>query len=95
MMDKNGKRKTSKQLERHLKGVANHRRLDILTLVAKRDGITLEEIVEVLKCNQKTISMHTLRLVQAGLLDKKYVGRNVAHTLSPYGKIFYNFLKTF
>ena len=89
------KGKTSKQLERHLKGVANHRRLDILMLVAKREGITLDEMVQTLKCNQKTLSMHTYRLVQAGLLDKKYIGRTVAHSLSPYGKTIYKFLQTF
>jgi predicted transcriptional regulator len=87
--------KTSKQLERHLKGLANHRRLDILMLVAKREGITVEEISENLDCNFKTISMHTQKLVHAGLLNKSYKGRSVHHSLSPYGKIFITFLKTF
>lgn len=88
-------KKTSKQLERHLKGLANHRRLDILMLVARRQGITMDEISLSLDCNFKTISMHTLKLTQAGLVDKKYMGRNVKHSLSPYGKIFFRFLQTF
>jgi DNA-binding CsgD family transcriptional regulator len=46
--------KTAKQLERYFKGVANHRRLEILLLVAENDGITLEEIAGILKCNIKT-----------------------------------------
>ncbi|HLD00084.1 MAG TPA: winged helix-turn-helix domain-containing protein [Patescibacteria group bacterium] len=87
--------KTPKQMERHLKGVANHRRIEILMLVAKNSGITLESIAEDLRCNVKTISEHTRRLVHAGLIDKKYEGRSVTHTLSPYGKIFYRFLETF
>lgn len=33
--------KTPKQLERHLKGVANHHRIRILFLIAKREDITL------------------------------------------------------
>ena len=87
--------KTSKQLERYFKGAANHRRLDILRLIAKRQGLTLEEIAEVLNCNFKTISEHTRRLVQAGLLNKKYQGRSVIHSLSPYGKMFIKFMKKF
>ena len=87
--------KTAKQLERHMKGVANHRRIDILFLIGKQDGITLEGIAEHLDCNIKTISEHARRLVQAGLVDKKYQGRTVQHTLSPYGKTFHRFLTTF
>ena len=87
--------KTAKQLERHLKGVANHRRIEILNVVAKEEGISLEDIAERLQTNIKTISEHTRRLAQAGLVDKKYRGRNVGHTLSPYGKIFHKFLTTF
>lgn len=87
--------KTAKQLERHCKGVANHRRIDILFLIARHKGITVDEIADYLKCNLKTISEHTRRLAQAGLVNKKYQGRSVIHTLSPYGDIFYQFLKTF
>ena len=87
--------KTAKQLERYFKGVANHRRLDILFLIEKNEGISLERIAETLDCNMKTISEHTRRLVHAGLLNKKYRGREVAHSLSPYGKRFVNFTKKF
>jgi len=82
-------------MERHLKGIANHYRIEILLLIAERNGITLEDIVETLKANEKTIGEHTRRLYQAGLLDKKYRGKFVEHTLSPYGKIFVRFLKSF
>ncbi len=87
--------KTAKQLERHFKGVANHRRIEILNLIAGNDGIILEKIADGLNCNMKTISEHTKKLVQAGLVDKKYQGREVAHSLSPYGKTFCKFIKTF
>ncbi|KKT01250.1 MAG: hypothetical protein UV76_C0001G0008 [Candidatus Nomurabacteria bacterium GW2011_GWA2_43_15] len=56
---KTNKVKTAKQLERHFKGVANHRRIAILLLVAKNPSITLESISESLDCNIKTISEHT------------------------------------
>lgn len=87
--------KTAKQLERYFKGAANHRRLDIMFLINKHDGITLEKISDMLNCNIKTISEHTRRLVQAGLLNKTYQGREVAHSLSPYGKRFVDFTKIF
>ncbi|MFH1392853.1 MAG: winged helix-turn-helix domain-containing protein [Patescibacteria group bacterium] len=87
--------KTAKQMERHLKGMANHYRIEILLLVAARESITLEDIVEALGANEKTIGEHTRRLYQAGLINKKYRGKFVEHTLSPYGKTFVNFLKLF
>ena len=87
--------KTAKQLERYFKGTANHWRIDILTIVNKNEGITLEEISDELDANFKTISQHTRALVHAGLLNKKYLGRQVAHSLSPYGKRFIDFIKSF
>lgn len=87
--------KTAKQLERHLKGIANHRRIDILLLIASRDGIVLEDIVATLKANDRTIGEHVRRLYTAGLVNKHYRGKFVEHTLSPYGKLFVRFLKTF
>ena len=90
-----GKMKTTKQMERHLKGIANHYRIAVLLLIAENSGITLEGIVETLKANEKTIGEHTRRLYQAGLINKKYRGKFVEHTLSPYGRIFVQFLKAF
>lgn len=87
--------KTAKQMERHLKGMANHYRIEILLLVAERDGITLEDIVETIGANEKTLGEHTRRLVVAGLVNKKYRGKFVEHTLSPYGKSFVKFLQSF
>lgn len=89
------KTKTAKQMERHLKGIANHYRIEILLLVAEHEGITLDNIVETLKANEKTIGEHTRRLYQAGLINKKYRGKFVEHSLSPYGKMFIRFLKSF
>ncbi|MDD2753341.1 MAG: helix-turn-helix transcriptional regulator [Candidatus Portnoybacteria bacterium] len=89
------KLKTAKQMERHLKGMANHYRIEILFSIAAQDGITLEEIVRTLGANEKTIGEHTRRLFQAGLIDKKYKGKFVEHKLSPYGKTFVRFLDSF
>lgn len=89
------KLKTAKQMERHLKGMANHHRIEILLLIATRENITLENIVKGLDRNEKTIGEHTRRLLQAGLINKSYRGRFVEHSLSPYGKMFVKFLQTF
>jgi len=87
--------KTSRQLERHFKGIANHRRIDILLLINEESGITLDGICEVLDCNIKTISGHTAKLVQAGLVNKRYMNKSVAHSLSPYGQTILKFILTF
>ncbi len=87
--------KTAKQLERYFKGAANHRRISILREVEAHEGITVEQIAENLGANVKTISQHTRSLVNAGLLNKKYHGREVRHSLSPYGTSFLSFMNTF
>lgn len=87
--------KTAKQLERHFKGVANHRRIEILLLISRNEGVTVADIAERLKCNFKTISEHTRRLVQAGLINKRYRGLTVEHSLSPYGQVFVRFIQSF
>ncbi|MEK7138776.1 MAG: winged helix-turn-helix domain-containing protein [Patescibacteria group bacterium] len=87
--------KTPKQIERHVKGIANHRRIEILFLVSNKEGISVEGISNNLRCNFKTISEHVRRLAQAGLVEKKYEGHLVKHRLSPYGHIFIAFLKSF
>lgn len=87
--------KNSKQIEKHLKGISNHRRIDILLLISKSEGITLDDIAKNLDCNFKTISGHTLKLASAGLVDKNYSGRAILHSLSPSGKIFVKFIEDF
>jgi predicted transcriptional regulator len=87
--------KTSKQLEHYFKGAANHWRISILIMVGENDGVAVEGIADALKGNFKTISQHTRSLVHAGLLNKKYQGRQVTHSLSPYGKSFLKFMKSF
>lgn len=82
-------------MERHLKGMANHYRIAILLLIAERDGIHLDGMVQELGANEKTVGEHTRRLFNAGLINKKYRGTSVEHSLSPYGKIFARFLESF
>ena len=88
--------KSPEQLERNFKGVANHRRIEVLLFVSIIDNISLNEIAGKLKCNFKTLSEHTKKLVQAGLLNKRRMGDGaVRHSLSPYGKKFVKFIESF
>jgi DNA-binding MarR family transcriptional regulator len=89
------KLKTGKQMERHFKGMANHHRIDILILLDEEPGVVAEAIAERLKVNFKTTSQHTRSLVQAGLLQKRHRGRQVMHSLSPYGELIVKFIKSF
>lgn len=82
-------------MERHLKGMANHYRIQILFLLGEQKSITLEGIIKTLQANEKTLGEHARRLCAAGLVAKKYRGRYVEHTLSPYGRMFVRFLKSF
>jgi len=94
--EKNTKKvKSAKQMERHLKGMANHYRIEILLIIAGSGGISLEGIIKTLGANEKTIGEHVRRLHSAGLVDKKHNGNFVEHTLSPYGKLFAKFLRSF
>jgi predicted transcriptional regulator len=86
--------KSPKQMERHIKGISNHYRIAILLFISKHPGTTLERIVQALDGNEKTIGEHARRLAQAGLLNKRYRGTFVEHSLSPYGKLFARFLQS-
>jgi DNA-binding MarR family transcriptional regulator len=87
--------KSAKQLERYFKGVSNHRRVEILVLVSRAPGISLEKIAENTSCEIKNACQHVQKLVHAGLVNKKYCGRTVGHTISPYGVKFIKFMKSF
>ena len=94
-MKKSKQTSIGRKLEKHFKGASNYRRIDILLLLNKNDGLILEDIANGLDADYKTVSEHTRRLTEAGLINKHYVGRAVSHSLSPYGRKFVKFIKTF
>jgi len=87
--------KDSRKLEKVFKGIANHWRIELLLLIKKNPEITLFEIAKKLDANFKTISEHTKKLVTAGLIKKQYSGREVTHSLSPYGEKIWVILRNF
>ena len=83
-----------RQLERIVKGFANHRRIEILELLANSPELSVIEISEKLKINFKTASEHIRRLAIAGLVLKRNQGANVRHKVSPQGNSILKFLRT-
>lgn len=85
--------KPARHLERIAKGFANHRRIEILKLLARKPELSLFEISEALRINFKTASEHTRRLTLAGLVMKRYEGREVRHAVTTLGKNILTFLR--
>lgn len=86
--------KKPRQLERIVKGFANHRRIEILVLLEKTPELSLIEISDELKINFKTGSEHIRRLAIAGLVMKRNAGASVRHALTVEGKLILKFLRT-
>ena len=85
--------KNYRQLERHMKGMANHRRLEVSFLLEKSPELSVSEIAEALEVNFKTISEHVRRLALAGIVMKRNDGNAVRHALTPLGKSILKFLR--
>ena len=82
-----------RQIERIVKGFANHRRVQILQLLDETPELSVQEISRQLKINYKTASEHIRRLALAGLVLKRNRGVNVLHKLSPQGTTILKFLR--
>ncbi len=84
-----------KKFEKIFKGVGNHWRVRILLIINDKDKINLEEIVKNVKGNYQTISEHVRTLEKNGLIYKKYKGKHIQHSISPYGNKIIKFIKSF
>lgn len=86
--------KPFRQLERITKGIANHRRIEIITLLEKSPELSVIEIAQRLKVNFKTVAEHIQRLTRAGLVMKRNDANAVRHALTSLGKSILKFLRT-
>jgi predicted transcriptional regulator len=84
--------KSERELERIVKGVANHRRIQILRLLAKEPELSLEGICSRVKIDVKTGWEHVRRMAIAGIVLKRSEGRSVRHRLSSRGDNILTFL---
>jgi len=71
-----------RQLERIVKGFANHRRLEILNLLHKTPELSVDDIAEMLGLGYENASDHVRKLAIAGLVLKRYEGTTVRHKLT-------------
>lgn len=85
--------KSYRQLERIIKGFANHRRIQILELLEKEPELSVIEVAEKLGINLKTASEHIRRMAIAGLILKRSEGLNVRHKLTRRGETILKFLR--
>lgn len=86
--------KRLREIERITKGVANHRRLQILDLLARQPELSVIEVANELEVNFKTISEHIRRLALAGLVMKRNEYTAVRHRLTSRGVVILKFLRT-
>ena len=84
--------KSERQLERIMKGVANHRRIAILAMLRKEPELSVDELSERFNVGMKTIAEHIRKLAIAGLVMKRHAGRRVRHRLTDRGNSVLQFL---
>lgn len=85
--------KNHRELEVIVKGFANHRRIDALSIIESNPGIILEDIADVSKTHYKTVAQHVQKLDKAGLIKKKYLKSSVQHSITKRGKSILIFLR--
>ncbi|MEW5805359.1 MAG: winged helix-turn-helix domain-containing protein [Patescibacteria group bacterium] len=85
--------KNFRQTERIVKGFANHRRIQMMELLAKQPELSVDEITRELNINYKTAAEHIRRLAIAGLVMKRSDGVSVRHKLTPRGQTILVFLR--
>jgi DNA-binding transcriptional ArsR family regulator len=83
----------TKRLEKIVRGFSNHRRIEILELLAAHPELCLGEISEKLQIEIRTASEHLRRLTASGLVLKRYTGRKVRHGLTERSHRILKFLE--
>jgi len=84
----------TRKLEKTVRGFSNHRRIEIMELLASQPGLSVIEVSNALKVNFKTVSEHLRRLTNADLVSKRNIAAEVEHALTPRGRLVLKFLRT-
>ncbi len=82
------------QIERIVKGFANHRRIEILELLSQNPEMSLASIAKTLNVNFRTASDHIRKMATAGFVIKRSEGLVVHHKITIKGVAVLKFLKT-
>ena len=88
------KAKRTRHLERLVRGFSNHRRIEIMGLLARSPELSVAGIARELDINFKTASEHIRRLTIANIVLKRNIGQNVHHRLTDQGMNILKFLRT-
>lgn len=86
--------KSYHQLERIMRGISNHRRIQVLELLKNKPELSILDISNQLDVNFKTISEHVKRLAATGLVLKRSDGNSVRHKVTNRGLAILKFLRT-
>ena len=87
-------KKRHRELERIFKGVANHRRVEVMDFLERQPEQSVSEIAERLSIDFRTTSEHLRKLAIAGIVMKRYEGSTVRHALTNRGKSILKFGRT-
>lgn len=82
-----------RNIERIMKGIANHRRVEILDMLDVEPERSVGEIADDLTIDFRTASEHIRKLVIAGLVMKRYEGNSVRLALTDRGKSILKFCR--
>lgn len=88
------KAKSERALERLVRGFSNHRRIQIMRLLAREPELSVYEISTRLRINYKTAAEHIRRLAIAGLVLKRNHIKAVRHKLTDRAELILKFLRT-
>ena len=86
--------KSYRELERMVRGFANHRRIQILEILKKKPEMSVDEIATFLDISYKTVADHVRRLAIAGLVLKRNQDVSVRHRLTDRAEFVLKFLRT-
>ena len=81
-----------RRIERVCKGVANHRRVQILVQLNKTPEMSVSELTEILRVDFRTASEHIRKLAHAGLVMKRSDGVSVRHKVTDLGARFLKYI---
>ena len=82
-----------RNIERVVKGFANHRRIQIMDLLKREPELSVEQVSERLNIGYENASDHIRKLASAGLVMKRNEGSAVRHKLTPRAEAILVFCK--
>ncbi len=84
---------TSTKLNYFFSAIAARKRIEILLLLSEKKNLSLQEISDKINTNSQNASLHTFKLLNAGLVAKRQKGLEVEHILTNTGKMVAQFIQ--